>query len=372
LNFATLSDDLATWQQYKVVEILYKNASIALSANVVVITLLTFVLSDVFPLHHLLIWFSFGQLVNLIRYIVIKLFYRERSRFDQQVWLNLHRIFTFISGCFYGSLAIFFFNREFLLYETMDLFLIAGMTSAAVTSYAADQVSSRAFLFPAILPFIYSTISFSDKVHIILAMMLVLFIGLMLRIAKQINTTIIDNIVYTHDTHYHATHDGLVDLLNRRQFQKVFEQQTSMLSHTKTSVSLIFIDIDNFKALNDTHGHKIGDNVLIKVSNIIRTSIRKSDVAARFGGDEFMVMIVSPSDRDAHTVSKKILEKLKCINDEHEYPIAEVCASIGIGFSHRPPFDYEDILLKADQACYEAKHSGKGIICAKEVKESKG
>ena len=312
MNFATLSDDLATWQQYKVVEILYKNASIALSANVVVITLLTFVLSDVFPLHHLLIWFSFGQLVNLIRYIVIKLFYRERSRFDQQVWLNLHRIFTFISGCFYGSLAIFFFNREFLLYETMDLFLIAGMTSAAVTSYAADQVSSRAFLFPAILPFIYSTISFSDKVHIILAMMLVLFIGLMLRIAKQINTTIIDNIVYTHDTHYHATHDGLVDLLNRRQFQKVFEQQTSMLSHTKTSVSLIFIDIDNFKALNDTHGHKIGDNVLIKVSNIIRTSIRKSDVAARFGGDEFMVMIVSPSDRDAHTVSKKILEKLQC------------------------------------------------------------
>ena len=123
------------------------------------------------------------------------------------------------------------------------------------------------------------------------------------------------------------------------------------------------IDLDNFKVLNDTHGHQAGDDALIKVGEIIRTTIRNSDIAARFGGDEFMILIQSNSVAQAKNIAEKIQVKLRQFQTSMKGLDASFGASVGIGYSDQMPILFEDLLSVADKACYEAKKSGKNKIC---------
>lgn len=107
--------------------------------------------------------------------------------------------------------------------------------------------------------------------------------------------------------------------------------------------------------LNDTHGHQADDDALVKVGEIIRTTIRNSDIAARFGGDEFMVLIQSSSVDQAKHVAEKIQMKLKQFQASIKGLDSSFGASVGIGYSDQMPILFDDLLSVADKACYEAK-----------------
>ena len=128
----------------------------------------------------------------------------------------------------------------------------------------------------------------------------------------------------------------------------------------------MFIDLDNFKKLNDTLGHHAGDDALKKVGEIIRTSIRKSDIAGRFGGDEFMVCLHTDDINDAIGIGEKILSAIREDRSQLESRECELSASIGIAYTSNTNTSYNSLLKLAEEASYKAKNEGKGNVRLRE------
>jgi diguanylate cyclase (GGDEF)-like protein len=363
----TPSNQAVQWYQEQVVAILYGNAKGAIFGSSINIALVTFVLWSIFPGKALLAWFIFGQVLNAFRLYIRICYDKEIKRYSTKTWLNLHRVLTCISGSMYGTLAFFFFSSEHPLHQIMVILLAGGMGAAAVGTHAVDKITYQTFLLPAVVPLIIRSYLEGTEVHIVLSAMLCLLIIIMLRSADQSKKIMVDNIYMSQSLRYRATHDSLVDLLNREEFQKEYRRLMSFPVNTPITTSLIFIDLDNFKSLNDTLGHQAGDRALVKISEIIRSCIRQSDIAARFGGDEFMILLQSNSVEQAKIVAEKILIRIAHFQQDFLEEDIMFGASIGIGFSTNRSCDFETLLKAADNACYQAKKEGKGRTCITEV-----
>jgi diguanylate cyclase (GGDEF)-like protein len=128
------------------------------------------------------------------------------------------------------------------------------------------------------------------------------------------------------------------------------------------NVSFIFFDIDNFKNVNDTYGHDVGDEVLKAVAETIRTSVREGDTAARWGGEELSVTLVGATEKDAWNKAEDIRRQVENIKFG-KYPELKVTISGGVA-SAVAGVTFEDTLKKADKALYKAKESGRNKIIA--------
>ena len=162
--------------------------------------------------------------------------------------------------------------------------------------------------------------------------------------------------------HYLANHDSLTGLLNRAAFQSRLEKSLHQAQHTAGAVALLFIDLDGFKSINDTEGHRAGDEVLRIVAQRIAGTVRAGDTLARLGGDEFLVMLDREVTRDVTDhIAQRILDALH-LPMTVEGRDLHIGASIGIALN--PPFqiDMDDLMSRADQAMYAAKRAGKGRL----------
>ncbi len=165
-----------------------------------------------------------------------------------------------------------------------------------------------------------------------------------------------------------ADHDALTELFNRRRFEQELGEYSEYARRYTETGAVLLLDLDRFKFVNDTHGHKAGDEVIRAVGNALRDSVRKGDVVARLGGDEFAVLLKNVSRAEAERVAQAMLATVR----ERELPIegyrATMTTSIGIA-----PFGEdvvtENLLVNADLAMYAAKDAG-GDRC--EVSEDDG
>ena len=125
-------------------------------------------------------------------------------------------------------------------------------------------------------------------------------------------------------------------------------------------VALCFIDLDGFKPVNDCYGHQAGDQVLVEVGKAIKSQLRTGDVAARFGGDEFVVLLSGVTKQRALAAANDILRKIASLRFGFDpFKTRQVTASIGVAYA--PDWeDRDELIKKADQAMYEAKHSFRG------------
>jgi diguanylate cyclase (GGDEF)-like protein len=154
-----------------------------------------------------------------------------------------------------------------------------------------------------------------------------------------------------------ARTDPLTSLPNRRAF---FERMGDELARAKRSgqpIVVAYLDIDNFKVLNDRRGHGEGDEFLRRVAATIRDTIRQSDVAARIGGDVFAVLFVEAKRDSFEALAQRLLARVRALGEA--YPSMDVGASIGMAWFEKPPDSPEALLQRADRAMYEAKRMGK-------------
>ena len=157
-----------------------------------------------------------------------------------------------------------------------------------------------------------------------------------------------------------ARTDPLTGLKNRRGFREVLELEIARAARTGTPLCLAYIDIDNFKNLNDAAGHSAGDSFLQRVAEALRDAVRAGDVPARLGGDEFGVLLSSVSLDLAQRVAERLLEQ---VNDvARAQPGYGLGASIGVAYFERPPDDANAVIAAADLAMYQAKERGKGQV----------
>lgn len=154
-----------------------------------------------------------------------------------------------------------------------------------------------------------------------------------------------------------AHHDSLTGLPNRMLFHDRFEQAIIKAERNKSILALLFIDLDKFKPINDSLGHEVGDKVLELVSHRLGSTVRREDTLARFGGDEFTIIMQDLSEKkDAGILAKKIIEALKepmLINNQS----LNISSSIGISFYPHDDISSHKLVHNADMAMYKAKKS---------------
>ena len=156
-----------------------------------------------------------------------------------------------------------------------------------------------------------------------------------------------------------AHFDQLTGLPNRTLFIERLSQALSMFSRSQQKISLLFIDLDGFKPVNDTYGHSVGDKLLKEVASRLHTCIRECDTAARLGGDEFVVMLLESDLTHATGVAERILETLRQPYELGKKTIENVSASIGVAEYPLHGDSMDALLTAADNAMYHAKRGGK-------------
>lgn len=159
-----------------------------------------------------------------------------------------------------------------------------------------------------------------------------------------------------------AYHDRLTGLANRPMLQEELKRVVKRATRDSERLALLFIDLDGFKLVNDTLGHEVGDDVLREVAEHLQRTIRQSDLAARWGGDEFVVLLSNVRDADsAVAVAHKLLDtmKVRCLADRPELPIG---ASIGVAVFPQHADDPVELIRQADAAMYVAKAAGKNTV----------
>lgn len=166
-----------------------------------------------------------------------------------------------------------------------------------------------------------------------------------------------------------ARHDFLTSLYNRYAFEEIFEQQIKLAAREQVPISLAMIDIDRFKTINDSFGHQSGDDVLLAISSQIQSLIRESDILARFGGDEFIVLMFNTNHKEAMLAAERIRTGIEKNISVENGPIT-VSAGLSTfgeksiaGIDITPSEIYKEMHLIADRALYRAKHSGRNKVC---------
>jgi diguanylate cyclase (GGDEF)-like protein len=167
-----------------------------------------------------------------------------------------------------------------------------------------------------------------------------------------------------HDRLRHgALHDALTDLPNRTLFLSRLEQSVFYTRSGDRSFSVVMIDIDNFKSINDTHGHHIGDELLVRIADRLRDSVRPEDTVARLGGDEFAIVLPGTELADAEIAVERLRRNL-FVTLLVEGKSVEVSASVGFASWIDEDHTGDDVLRRADRAMYEEKRVRRGAKSA--------
>jgi diguanylate cyclase (GGDEF)-like protein/PAS domain S-box-containing protein len=157
-----------------------------------------------------------------------------------------------------------------------------------------------------------------------------------------------------------ADHDPLTGLLNRRRFEEDLGDRVAQAARYDTGGSVLMLDLDNFKYVNDSLGHRTGDAVIRSIGDLLRSQTRRTDVVARLGGDEFAVLLPYADEEQARRVAEKLLETLREHRAVFRGRRLRLTTSIGIAvISDAPVQTAEELMVEADVAVYEAKESGR-------------
>jgi two-component system cell cycle response regulator len=158
-----------------------------------------------------------------------------------------------------------------------------------------------------------------------------------------------------------AITDKLTGLYNRRYFDHFLDFEIKRSTRQNASLALLMLDIDNFKQINDSLGHLIGDRILNKLGDIIKSIIRETDLAARYGGEEFSIVMSNTGLEEAAEIAERMRKAISaCDFDIKKLPTT---VSIGIALYPLDSTSLQDLLSNADRALYRAKHEGKNRVC---------
>ncbi|OWW18792.1 putative bifunctional diguanylate cyclase/phosphodiesterase [Noviherbaspirillum denitrificans] len=168
---------------------------------------------------------------------------------------------------------------------------------------------------------------------------------------------------YTKDLEHYATRDPLTDLYNQRMFWELLGYEIGRSKRHSQTFAVMMLDLDNFKTINDRFGHHFGDSFLQEFAKVLHESVRNGDMIARYGGDEFCIILPEASETQAHMVAQRIAESLDHFwIDTPDGNRIKATTSIGIAMSPTHGDNPKDLFLVADNMMYKAKAAGKNAI----------
>lgn len=253
-------------------------------------------------------------------------------------------------------------------------FILSGITSAAFVSYAIDKFCALAYVLFTVAPLLIVLIRLDSQVAVAMGLAGLTYMTFVFYSVNALNNSLMENILLRIETEERdeqikqmAFHDALTGLPNRRLLQDRLNHAIAMSQRSQTGGALLFIDLDNFKKLNDTQGHEAGDMLLQQVAQRLKATARESDTACRLGGDEFVMMLenLSPDHQSAraqvYVIAEKVLNALNQPYTVNQAPYF-VSPSIGASIFGLHGYSYDSLLKCADDAMYQAKRAGRNTV----------
>lgn len=338
------------------------------------------------PVGVLGIWLSIITGLSIFRWIFSKVIItKEYFRTHYRASLSLFLILTCFMGTMWGASYFIFLPYVSSTYETLIMLVLGGMSAGAIASLSIYLPAYYLYVIPMFVPIIIYNFYLLQPEKAILAVMYTMFVVMvlvtarinahLLQITMKLNKekdVLINEMTLTNlkleksisEVHTLSITDSLTGLFNRRYFDMIFNKELGRAKRNNHRISLVFIDIDNFKYINDTFGHPCGDDFLIYVANTLKSSIqRSSDTVFRLGGDEFAAILANINPNDVVRYSSFIQE---LFNRSNQYK--NVTLSMGIiSISALNSSDHQSIITAADRTLYQAKKAGKNIIISKEM-----
>lgn len=352
-----------------------RTSEMALPSNIAAATMATFLLWDELPSTFLVAWLGTIGVIVLGRYCAIR-----RLRLSGAADSHPDRLLTvswigaLVSGVTWAVLPV---ACETILgrHETMLLFILSGVAGGAVALGPANAPTAVAFCLPILLAIIVGRIGFGNYENLLFSGLATFFTLMLIRSAiiahrdfcessrTKHAATALAGALHIANAEAEATaakmqvlasHDTLTGLANRGAFAGKIE--TRLARADKPRGTLILLDLDHFKLINDTLGHRAGDGVLIEVATRLRSILGDGLEAARLGGDEFAILV--GDERPAEEVARDILDAIAepLMMEERSTSIS---ASIGIAAFPKDGETAEDLMLRADLALYAAKAEGR-------------
>lgn len=174
------------------------------------------------------------------------------------------------------------------------------------------------------------------------------------------------------EVYYQATHDALTNLINRKELEKKLQSLLSATQANTRDHAFLFIDLDQFKLVNDICGHAVGDKLLQSVATLLERTVRSGDTVARFGGDEFGIILENCGLESARKVAKKICDRMNEFMFVHDKQRFQIGASAGLVMIKPYWNTISEIIQAGDAACYAAKNAGRGCVHICDVSDAAG
>ncbi len=360
--------------QAEQVRLLYRARGV-LPVNLVVAVVTAIELRSVYPTWMLAAWLSAFIIVIGLRE-TLRYFYRtaERPAEDAGKWGWLFTAGALATGILWGLCGSIVVMDPSPTQIVFAVFILGGMMAAGIVSNSSYRPAMMVFMLPAMTPLIAMLFVDRDAAHIEMALMLIAFTSVLMVVGRNINRSIIENIRLRVDESilYErlrasqaealkvARYDVLTGLANRGVFVEALEEAIARARLGDNGFAVIYLDLDHFKDVNDTLGHPVGDELLRAVADRLRLNTRATDTVARFGGDEFAVIVADIKEpADVAIVADKLIKAIAAPfsiqgNEIHSG------ASIGIDLYGPDAKEAEVLLSHADVALYRTKSEGRG------------
>ena len=362
-----------------------KESTVSLMGAVFTAIFFTYVLYGNVSSVILLSWLATISLVYILRWLFVHYFYRLDTRIEgnSYTWEKIYIVGTLIGGLLWGIGGYFIMPDYNPLLDAVIVLTIGGLVAAASVTYAPSKFISICFSFPALLPLSLHFFMEGGNEYFYMGVLVLIFLlvtftshrimynackkGIMLGIK---NDVLIDDLKskmlkiedITGEMSYQASHDMLTGLINRREFDARLEKAIADVKYNKRKHVLCYMDLDEFKVVNDTCGHIAGDALLQDLAKHLEEQIRNTDTIARLGGDEFGLLLPLCEIEKAYEIADEIRERIKMFHFIWEGKVFDVGVSIGLVEINETIGTLTDVLKAADSACYVAKELGKNRI----------
>lgn len=246
----------------------------------------------------------------------------------------------------------------------------AGMVGGMCFRYVCAPRLATAVIAGALLPATAGALLSGNPLLLISAIQAPALLLAMSKATFQLHQFLVASMMAEREQRHRAGHDPLTGLVNRTGLARELDQRLPAVAAGTGSFGLLYLDLDGFKAVNDTRGHLVGDDVLCMVADRLRAALAPGDLAARLGGDEFIVIAASSEESSLREMASRLLTVVTAPYPLAGMDVAEIGVSIGIARAPRDGMTFVDLLARADAALYDAKARGKaGYAFAGEVGE---
>ncbi len=325
----------------------------------------------------ILTWLSLILITIFVRYVITRNQKNNPINDAKGIYKRLiqFRVGVITSAFAWGMTSVLFYPLGDLQQQMFIIFILTGLVAGGIVSYSVDIVSAVSYTLLILIPILIRLFTDDGEISYTMGVSGIVFLIFMLMSIRNINLNFLENITLRHEAvdreneiKQLAFYDPLTNLPNRRLLLDRLDHALSSSARSGKRGALLFLDLDNFKMLNDTLGHDMGDLLLKKVAERLLQCVRKSDTVARLGGDEFIIMLEDLSDAPEEAV-KQVQKVADLIIETLNIPYMldtvdhSSTASIGVALFGDHGNSHEELLKHADIAMYQAKRAGRNLAC---------